>query len=1388
MINRARQFLLLATILLSSLLFPAANVAALPANFQDTVVFSGLNTPTAIAFAPNGKIFIAEKSGIIKVFDNLQDTTPTIFADLRNEVQDYSDRGLVGLVVDPQFPTRPYVYALYTMDGPIGSSLPFYNDNCPNPDICPAGSRLSKLIASADGNTMVSEQVLLESWCQIENSHTADMLAFGSDGALYVSHGDGASFNYVDYGQDGGCNDPVNEGGALRAQDLRTAGDPVAYNGTILRLNPDTGAAFTGNPLSGNPDPGADRIIAYGFRNPYRFSIDPSTGSLWVADVGWNEWEEVDYIANPTAPVKDYGWPCYEGALKQRGYDAANIPICVNLYAAGTAQGPYFNYYHDGGGNASITGIALYRGNNFPAAYNGALFFADYSQQWIHVMMPGTNGLPDPANIVNFISSGIFPVDLKVGPNGALYYIDIAFGTVHQVSYFALNTPPTAHATANPISGALPLLVNFNGSGSIEPDPGDTISYSWDLNGDGVFGDSTAVAPTFNYTQAQTVPVKLRVTDSHGASNIDSLTIYAGNRAPIPTISAPTSSTLYNVGDVISFSGSANDPDSGLLPASALSWETVLYHCAVNDATQCHTHDIQPFTGVDNGFIIAPDHEYPSRIEFRLTATDPVSPALKSTTSVVIQPRTSTWTFTSDPSGLQLAVYGTLSTTPFTKTVIVNAQSTVSAPLIQQLGGASYQFASWSDAGTQTHTITALSSPQTFHAIYTPTTASAVWHSWGIVTQAGSPQATVVSNTNLPATIEFYESINNFGVVKGSLFPFFISGVHQPTSNVEAFWADADNDYTAPYAGKSTINRGSDAGETNAPVPLGVRDLQLHPPELSNHNTVAAFKIPQDGTYTISDIGVRRISNNGTTSRLHVYNAQATELINLTATNSQKWVTTPMTYTLSNLTAGQYIYFGVDRDNDWSWDDTEISWTITATLTSSTPQPTCTLNSNPTSMQQGSSTSLSWTTTNATSFSIDQGIGSQASIGSGSVSKSPATTTTYTGTANGSGGSVQCSTTVTVTPPVACSLSANPTSIIQGNSTTLVWTTQNATAFSINQGIGNVTPVANGSRAASPPVTTSYTGTATGTNGSAQCSTTVTVTTNPPSSCSLSFNPTSIAQGGSSSLSWTTQNATSFSIDQGIGNVTPVASGSRSVSPTTTTTYTGTTTGAGASGTCMAKLTVNPPSSERKWNSWDVITQTGTPQATVTSVTGAVKANVEFYESTNDLGITKGSLFSLFANGAHQDTFNNVTTFWSNGTGVNAYPYAGKSTVDRGSDAGETNAPSPLGVRDLQLYPPSNNHTVVAAFRIPQNGWYNIYNIKLRRVSNTGNNARLRVFNAQGTQLVSLNATNNRQWVSTGTLFTLPNLKSGQYIYFAVDRNGDSVGDATEISWTITKN
>src|SRR5262249_26263379 len=126
------------------------------------------------------------------------------------------------------------------------------------------------------------------------------------------------------------------------------------------------------------------------------------------------------------------------------------------------------------------------------------------------------------AQIQPFVVPAAGPVELEIGPNGDLFYVDLNGGTVRRITYTGpgANNPPSAVASANPTSGTAPLTVSFDGSASSDPDAGDTISYSWDLNGDGVYGDSAAVSPSYTYTSAGTYTVRLKVTDSHGASTI----------------------------------------------------------------------------------------------------------------------------------------------------------------------------------------------------------------------------------------------------------------------------------------------------------------------------------------------------------------------------------------------------------------------------------------------------------------------------------------------------------------------------------------------------------------------------------------------------------------------------------------------------------------------------------------------------------------------------------------------------------------------------------------------------------------------------------------------------------------------------------------------------
>jgi beta-mannanase/glucose/arabinose dehydrogenase len=648
---KLRYVFIVMLVLAAGIFFKSTLVTATPSwppGFSSEPVVTGLASPTAIAWAPDGRMFIALKHGKVLVFENGR-LLPTPFIDISAQVNSYWDHGLLGMAVHPGFPNPPYVYLLFTYDPPDLPGAPFADDGSDG-----AGERVSRLIrvSASITNTNVadpaSEVVLLGTNSTLANignvadkggasgipscekngtpvedclpsdgpSHGADTVAFGNDGSLYVSHGEGTPFYSPD---------PR----ALRALNL----DSLA--GKILRINPINGQGYPDNPFyDGDPNHNRSKVWSYGLRQPFRLAVHPMTNELFIGNVGWYLWEEL-----VTGKGKNFGWPCYEGdntsSARQPNYESnfSTQAACAALYAQGpgAVQAPLYAYPtkgegHEGG--AIIVGD-FYQGTTYPPEYQGALFIADYDRNWIRYLTFDTNGHATVHNFAEDISDEGGPVQLVVGPDKNLYYVLFKPGNNSEIRRIRYtpggNTPPMAKASAAPTNGLPPLTVAFSSAESSDPD-GDQLTYKW------AFGDtatSTSPNPTHTYTISGTYTAVMTVTDSRGASSTDSVMITVGNRAPTATITMPIGGTTYNIGDAISFSGTGTDVDEGVLPDKNLEWQVLLHH---NE----HIHyDFFHAIGSVGSFVI-PEHGSNTWLELCLTVTD--SGGLQDTKCVELHP------------------------------------------------------------------------------------------------------------------------------------------------------------------------------------------------------------------------------------------------------------------------------------------------------------------------------------------------------------------------------------------------------------------------------------------------------------------------------------------------------------------------------------------------------------------------------------------------------------------------------------------------------------------------------------------------------------------------------------------------------------------------------
>lgn len=399
---------------------PTASAASLPGGFAESTI-SGLSAPTAMAFAPDGRLFILQQGGQIRVVQN-GTLLPAPFASIT--VDSAGERGLLGIAFPNDFASSHRVYVYFTQP-------------------TPASHNVVAWLGGADGNTATTGPnvvVTLPNLSAATNHNGGGMHFSPTDGQLYIGVGENAN--------------------SVQAQDLTI---PL---GKMLRVDEN------GNPSAGNPTfggaPHDGRVWAYGLRNPFTSAIQPGTGTVFINDVGSSgsgacgsgTWEEI----NVGAAGANYGWPAVEGP-----------PISAACTKAGVTY-PLYTYPHtDPTAPCAIAGGTFYNPGNplMGQAFVGAYFFSDLCGGWIRYRLPnGTIG--DLAAGVNG------PVDLQVGPDGALWYLAINAGTVSRIAPFAPAWQVFLRNAAT--SGASDIAYSYGIKGD------DVLFCDWDGNGTDTIG------------------------------------------------------------------------------------------------------------------------------------------------------------------------------------------------------------------------------------------------------------------------------------------------------------------------------------------------------------------------------------------------------------------------------------------------------------------------------------------------------------------------------------------------------------------------------------------------------------------------------------------------------------------------------------------------------------------------------------------------------------------------------------------------------------------------------------------------------------------------------------------------------------------------------------
>jgi glucose/arabinose dehydrogenase len=340
-------------------------------------VIKGLKEPTFVAWPPDGtrRMFALEREGRVRIADADGTLHRTPLIDVSDNTSTSTEEGLLGLAFDPNYPKNGYVYIDYTANDASVNVVRY--TLAPNQD-------------QVDPSTAMTVMSIPKR----SKFHNGGTLAFGPDGYLYISVGDDEA-----------------------SQEAQTT---TSIYGKILRIDVDSAQPYAVPPTNPFVDtPGArPEIWAYGFRNPWRFSFDRSTGDMWIGDVGDARWEEVDMQPANSHGGENYGWPYFEGA------ECTDQSHCQdsNLIA------PLVTYGHNM--NCAVMGGYVYRGPSVPA-FDGRYLFGDLCTGGIFTMTG------DAQQGWTRVELGFSPIKIDSfaeDPNEDIYVSDIQGGVIYRIA------------------------------------------------------------------------------------------------------------------------------------------------------------------------------------------------------------------------------------------------------------------------------------------------------------------------------------------------------------------------------------------------------------------------------------------------------------------------------------------------------------------------------------------------------------------------------------------------------------------------------------------------------------------------------------------------------------------------------------------------------------------------------------------------------------------------------------------------------------------------------------------------------------------------------------------------------------------------------------------